>query len=51
MKVTAQCKYWPKKKKKKKKKKMAAFETNVNNKIYIMSVTCCFCLVYLSDSF
>ena len=53
MKRTTQCKYWPKKRKKKEKKKkqiLPAFETDVNNKRYIMTVTCYFCLVYLSDS-
>ena len=46
MKRTAWCKYWQKKLN----KKLPAFETDVNDKIYIMTVTCCFCLVYLSDS-
>ena len=46
----------PLKKKKKTKKKnktkqmLSAFETDVNKKLYIMTVTCCFCLVYMSDS-
>ena len=45
----------PKKKKRKKKKNktkqiLSAFETDINKKLYIMTVTCCFCLVYMIDS-
>ena len=43
---TALCKYWQKNNL----KKLPAFETDVNNKIYIMTVTCCFCLVYMGES-
>ena len=48
MKRTAQYEYWPNKTKKI--KKMPAFEIDVFNKIYVITVTCCTCLVYLSDS-
>ena len=52
MRRTTLCKYILAKNNNKKKlnKKLPAFETDVNNRIYIMTVTGCFCLVYLSDS-